>query len=304
MKQISTFLLSLIFIVFFDKSNAQETESWVTHLDIHGKQLSCTDSNGRQVLLAWSEKAVAWAGGVTNIDGYPNIMLSPSYFSQMPKLAGFFLFFHECAHVALPDGLGTHSVSREENADCFAAKEMRNARLITSWRDFSEALAYINTLPGNTFGHSPGPERVKKAASCVNLPIINFSNDACKAIDEIFARKENIVEQLLTKNPFGRFSCSENSDKTRMFCDHDSWLEEISSDDARAILIQVETKMRSCLPPDFELKEGRRFDDNSLLPIDQYNLNFYRSPTGAQILIGTKTLNHIILEFTYPKKPN
>ena len=292
------FFISVFIAIFCGKSHAQDTISWLTEMNIYGESFSCTSSNGNLARLAWSEEANKWAGGLAVQGELPSIMLSPTYVKNIPKLSAYFLFLHECGHVALPSGIGSNSPDSETNADCFAAKEMRKAGLITSWKEFNDALAFTYTLPGSGSTHLPGPERVLAAAKCVKLPIMKSDYRTCKTIDSIFSKGKHFIASISNEKLFNGLGCTTSDEGALIYCRDGSI--EISKKEVKRRLIELDTEIRNCLPAEFTLK-GKIFNDDTEFPDDEYTLNTYKSFSGAEVLIGARFGGEILLDFKVPK---
>lgn len=227
-------------------------QDWVTSVKVYGVPLSCTSSIGNLVPLKVTDDAIAkGGGGYASIDPLKgaSILLSPSYLEKLPRVAAFFLFYHECAHVALPFGIGLASVSQEGNADCYAVREMRKAGLINSWRTFAEAVDGIKKLPGDA-SHIPGPERISAAASCVGIPVVRNSNDICMVVDRVFTTGKRFFESIddARSDIVPGFFCEAMDDKSRLFCykyyhDEDAPLVAVAS---------MRNELSQCVPSDFE----------------------------------------------------
>lgn len=137
---------------------------------MHGKPVSCTASNGQTVLF-YDNPAAAQAarqmGGAradfTQQFGY-TIALDPSFMNSLPFLGAIFSAYHECAHVALPMGVGLGSPSQERNADCYAAQAMKAHGYIKSWKDFNEAMSAIIVSGG---GHAMSAQRINAIKQCL-----------------------------------------------------------------------------------------------------------------------------------------
>ncbi|HAS8165124.1 TPA: hypothetical protein I7709_20880, partial [Vibrio vulnificus] len=81
-------------------------------ISVHGVPISCKASNGQQVPFfddPQSAHAATQLGGA-RADFVPGmgyrISLSPQFMSSLPPLGALFTVYHECAHVALPMGVG------------------------------------------------------------------------------------------------------------------------------------------------------------------------------------------------------
>ena len=137
---------------------------------VHGVPLSCTASNG-QVVLFYDHPAAAQAAkqlGGARADFTPQfgykIAFDPQLMNKLPFLGAIFVVYHECAHVALPMGVGLMSPSQEKNADCYAIQTMKAHGYIKSWKDFNNAMSAIIVSGG---AHQMSRQRIKAIAQCL-----------------------------------------------------------------------------------------------------------------------------------------
>ena len=137
---------------------------------VHGVRLSCTASNGQTVLF-YDHPAAAEAArqlGGARADFTPQygytIALDPQLMNNLPFLGAIFVVYHECAHVALPMGVGLMSPSQERNADCYAIQAMRNHGYINSRDDFNQAMSAVIVSGG---AHSMSQQRINAIAQCL-----------------------------------------------------------------------------------------------------------------------------------------
>lgn len=137
---------------------------------VHGVPLSCTASNGQTVLF-YDHPAAAQAArqlGGARADFTPQygytIALDPQLMNNLPFLGAIFVVYHECAHVALPMGVGLMSPSQERNADCYAIQAMRNHGYINSWDDFNQAMSAVIVSGG---AHFMSQQRINAIAQCL-----------------------------------------------------------------------------------------------------------------------------------------
>jgi hypothetical protein len=243
--------LCLVLAVFGfpQHSHAQE---WVSSLNVHGVPLSCTSSGGTLVPLKATEEAIAkGGGGFASLDPIkgPSILLSPSYLATLPRIGAFFLFYHECAHVALPFGIGLGTASQEANADCYAVKEMRGAGLIESWSGFSEAVTIIKGAPQSS-KHLPGSDRIAAAAKCAKISMIGSSNGICRAVETVLTGGNGYLSRNASsvKGIVPGFSCELLDAGKRLRC---SRFYGEDSDRQKFDARSVREELGSCMPEDF-----------------------------------------------------
>jgi hypothetical protein len=160
-------LLKLAFPLFFCVTSFALAQQ--TTVIVHGIPLTCQASNGQQVPFFFDPNAAAAARvmGGARADYSPRygftIAIDPQYIAQLPRLGALFVVFHECAHVALPMGVGLLSPMQERNADCHAIRSMRQMGFINSWNDFQQAMSALFVSGG---GHGVDPARVNAMVRC------------------------------------------------------------------------------------------------------------------------------------------
>lgn len=244
---------SLLFSILTSTSHAQ-TEVWQFSLDVYGTELSCLAPNGTRVPLMLTERAIALGGGgyAEIKNGQMSILLSPTYMTKIGKMAATFTFFHECAHLALPIGVGLLNEEQESNADCYAISEMRKKGLISSWVDFSKSVEAVRQLPASSKGHHSGPVRIANAARCAGLPTLTSENTTCRAIDEIFSRGKGNLEIFSQKQPLRGFNCYTVAEGKSLQCER-----RISSETTRTEVAEsAASELRQCMPAEFSSRRS------------------------------------------------
>lgn len=138
-------------------------------VNVQGLPITCKAWNGQQVPFFSDPNAAAAArllGGAradfTPGFGY-SIALDPVYMNQLSQLGALFVMFHECAHVALPMGVGMGSAMAERNADCHAVHTMKMMGFIQNWNNFAQAMSALYVSGG---AHGVDPARVNAMAGC------------------------------------------------------------------------------------------------------------------------------------------
>ncbi|RFC40409.1 MAG: hypothetical protein DID89_2727546961 [Candidatus Nitrotoga sp. CP45] len=255
MRKLLNCILYLIFLMPLF-TNAQE---WISSTKIYDATVTCTANNGTLVPLLLSDNAIALGGG-----GYAHfdpkngasIMISPTYLQKLPRAGAFFLFYHECAHVALPLGIGLGNFEQESNADCYAVSEMRKAGLIKSWSDFVEALTLIKDMPASTNLHLPGPERVLAAAQCVDIPLEIQKHPFCRTVEMIFSVGIDFLKRTSfdPKKIVDGYRCEITNKK--LYCSRQFKNDET----ADAYRVKLIKELNSCLLPDFKYHNVHVFD--------------------------------------------
>lgn len=160
-----------ILFLFVLLGSAIQANGQQTVVSIFGTSVYCRASNGQLVPIFDDVHAAAAArssGGAradfSNQNGF-TIAVDPYFMNSLPRLGAFMVFYHECAHVALPMGVGLNSPSQERNADCAAIRFMVSRGLIKSWGDFQEAMSPVIV---NGWGHGIDINRINHMASCLN----------------------------------------------------------------------------------------------------------------------------------------
>jgi hypothetical protein len=163
-------LISSIMALLFSLHLPGQASAQSYQISPYGFPLNCTSNNGAQVAFYMTDQAMSTGGGfATYQNGWPVIYLSPTVLSSLPQRAALFLIFHECAHHALPLGVGLGSSTQETNADCFAAQQMVSFGIISNAQEFQQAMAQLAQLPATASGHPPGQFRVNNAANCAGI---------------------------------------------------------------------------------------------------------------------------------------
>ena len=148
---------------------ASPVQAQYLQISVWGQPITCKASNGQQVLF-FDNPAAADAArqlGGARADWTPQygytIALDPQYMNSLPRLGALFVVYHECAHVALPFGVGLGSPTQELAADCHAIRFMRAHGLINNWTDFEQAMTAIYVAGG---AHAANRQRTARMAAC------------------------------------------------------------------------------------------------------------------------------------------
>lgn len=159
-----------ILLVLLLLANCGYAVAEYSEIYIHGEPVTCTASDGQTVLF-YDHPAAAHAArqrGGARADFSPQfgytIAFDPQFMNSLPFLAAIFVVAHECAHVALPMGVGLASHYQEKNADCWAVQAMTALGYLTSWNDFTEAMSAVVASGG---GHAVNQQRISAAAQCL-----------------------------------------------------------------------------------------------------------------------------------------
>ena len=167
-EKISSFLSIIIFLIF-NLAHAASAQRYYYSIPLSGLLVSCQTSWGQQVPIYLDDavyRNIGRAGYAGGNPRAPYIVLSPTWLNQVPYQAAMFWFYHECAHVNLPIGIGVGNRGSEITADCFAINRMKAHNLIRNPGDFNAIASSIINLPGSGSGHLPGPYRINAMARC------------------------------------------------------------------------------------------------------------------------------------------
>ena len=165
MKQIRRIMAALLALGFqlLATANAQVTSYAIP---LSGIMVQCQTSTGYQVPITLSDEVYQSIGQAGyDAQGRPYLVISPSWLNQVPYQSAMFWFYHECAHVNLPFGIGVGSPYQETNADCWAINQMARHGLIRNYADMQAIAAGVANLPGSNL-HLPGPQRVQRMMQC------------------------------------------------------------------------------------------------------------------------------------------
>lgn len=97
----------------------------------------------------------------------PVIRYSTSVLSQMSEPTRRFFYMHECAHHALGHTVNTPSIRNENEADCWAAKEMKN-KMNLSLNELRSIQQDIAAMGRGDWTHLPGPKRAIEIDRCLS----------------------------------------------------------------------------------------------------------------------------------------
>lgn len=148
--------------------SAQNVSAQMFEVFVAGIPVNCTSHYGEPVAIFSDDSVYQNIGIASRIQGgRPIMVLSPTFMNQIPPQAAVFWFAHECAHHALPIGIGTQNRQAELNADCFAIRNMRNWGLIRNRRDFEAVISTVVGMAGTSM-HLPGPSRARLLWDCLN----------------------------------------------------------------------------------------------------------------------------------------
>lgn len=278
-------LLALILVISI--SNIAFGEEVNTSVRIHGVELSCIDETGHPIPVLFDEKAMQLGGG-----GYTwfdknrgnTIILSQKFANSISKLNAQFLFYHECAHAALPIGVGLGTDKQEINADCYAVVQMRKYGLLPTWKEFSEAMSVWANSPGDLKGHLPGPLRLAAAANCARVPAIYNTNTICRQLDEIFSSGQGRLKKFEGQGKFPSLYCESLDNNSRLFCSQD-----IDDTQNRVSTAQtISSTIESCLPSEFKKTKS------TSLP--EFIVSYENKESGQSVSVQSNYIGRIVLE--------
>ncbi len=289
-------LLTLIILTLLGMTARQALAQQVLpSIRLHGVPLSCTAHGGKKVPLIISDQAMKWKGGYAKLDPVkgPSLMLSPTYLNTLPRLAAFNLFYHECAHLALPIGIGFQNPKKESKADCYAVKAMRKHGLISSMKDFREATQFLRTLNATSEGHLPGPERVKQAAKCAKIPVVRGGDGGfCRDLDMVFAGGNAFLKRydFDNKKLFGLY-CSYDvyGSDAQLTCERTIERKKSRTSFANTLA----SKVRNCLPSDF------KYEYSDAMP--EFSHSWESDATEHGVTVFSDYAGSASLNVTFPK---
>jgi hypothetical protein len=125
----------------------------------------CRDASGRSVRSQLTPHLPDVAAAAVD-QGGPVIYYNPQVLATLASQTRLFFYGHECGHHNLMHTFeGSHPLSREQAADCWAIVELWRARLL-GHADLSVIQADVARSPGD-WTHLPGPHRAINLASCL-----------------------------------------------------------------------------------------------------------------------------------------
>lgn len=129
--------------------------------NVRGVDMSCTSFYGEPVAIIRAPGLgdVGMAGRVQN--GAPVIYLNPTITNKHSRLVTQWWFAHECAHHALDPRFNS-----ETNADCYGIQNLRAMGLISNTNELNAFSTELQSLPGSSSGHLPGPARARNIINC------------------------------------------------------------------------------------------------------------------------------------------
>lgn len=160
-------IIAILSFFAYQPANAQ---NFSYSINIHGIPFNCTANNGQPVPIFTDPQSAAAAAplGGARADAVPGlgyrISLNLAMLSQTPPRSAVMVFFHECAHVALPMNVGLNSPMQEVNADCWAVQQMVAHGFVTSWQEFNEAVTYVYQIGGM---NGITQQRINQMAQCL-----------------------------------------------------------------------------------------------------------------------------------------
>ncbi|MEI7774255.1 MAG: hypothetical protein WCK17_05735 [Verrucomicrobiota bacterium] len=276
-----------IFLLILSFSSIAFAQEMNTSIRMHGMKLSCFGENGQPVPVAFDEKAMELGGG-----GYawfdPNrgkaIIFSEKFVNSISKLNALFLFYHECAHAALPIGVGLATKEQEMNADCYAVAQMRKYGLMPTWKEFSEAMSVWANSPGSLQGHLPGSQRLAAAAKCAKVPAIYNTNAICRRLDEIFSSGQDRLKKFEGEKTFSGLYCESMDNDSRLICSRDIDDKQARVSTAQTIISTVE----SCLPAEFKSRKSTS--------MPEFMVNLENVESGQSVTVWSDYIGRVVFQ--------
>ncbi|WP_300531583.1 hypothetical protein [Maricaulis sp.] len=148
-------------------TQAAQAQRFEYAIQVAGIPVQCQTADGQQVAISLDDALYQNIGmaDFNDATGEPYIRISPRWLNEVPPQAAMFWFYHECAHLNLPRGVGTDSPYREINADCWAINRMYAHGFIRNYGDVQAIAGDVGRLPGSST-HLPGPARVQSMLQC------------------------------------------------------------------------------------------------------------------------------------------
>lgn len=137
----------------------------------------CRDAAGRPVMDYPNDTINDIAVSSLAPGGAPIIQYNPRIFLSVGPVTQRFFYLHECGHHALGQVLtGSYiPLASEQDADCWAAREMLKTRRYTT-DDLRQVQLDLSRSPGD-WSHLPGPQRALNLLRCV-------SGGGCRTVTE------------------------------------------------------------------------------------------------------------------------
>lgn len=162
-------LIAILLLTLYSFGPASKVAAQSYQIQYRGYPIWCTAYGGVPVRIWTDAQSGAMAqqhgGGFAMAQtptSEPVILLDLTTLNGIPVRSAFMLIYHECAHLALPIGVGVGSSVSERNADCHAILSMRSAGLVRNWQEFGEAVAYASSLP-----HGISSGRISAMQQCL-----------------------------------------------------------------------------------------------------------------------------------------
>lgn len=126
----------------------------------------CVDFRGKPVasILDPFVQDVAMAIYLTRDN--PVIVYNPEVVSWLTNPTRLFFYAHECAHHVLGHGVNGHSLASEQQADCWALRELVSRRLLND-DDIGAVQRDIALFGRADWTHLPGPKRAINLRACM-----------------------------------------------------------------------------------------------------------------------------------------
>lgn len=97
--------------------------------------------------------------------GEPIIVYNPSALSWLSAPTKLFFYVHECAHHVLGHGVSGHPMTAEQEADCWAIRELVQRRMISP-AGFQAIQNDIARFGRGDWTHLAGPQRAISLGDC------------------------------------------------------------------------------------------------------------------------------------------
>ncbi|HEY9078633.1 hypothetical protein [Magnetovibrio sp.] len=127
---------------------------------------ACILPNGENVQILANKTLPNVAVARRDSAGRRTIVINPTLMELFQPATRWFWLAHECAHQQLGHTLGNYGPDREQQADCYAAKQMVKNRQMDA-DDLRAIEEDISQLGGNYKAYLPGPARAFNIDECV-----------------------------------------------------------------------------------------------------------------------------------------
>lgn len=135
----------------------------------------CTLGNGKNVPIVLDNTLQNIAMANRDAQGRLTIVANPKVMALFQPATRWFWLAHECAHHQLGHTLGHYGPNREQEADCYAAKQMvKNNQM--SGNDLQAIEDDISKVESSSSAYLPGSARAAEISDCVRTQVNDDQN--------------------------------------------------------------------------------------------------------------------------------